>query len=137
MATKTALQALIDLIDPRHGFRGHMKQPETVAALNGLLVSAAGDTTPAATTYTILATDGFVPCNTGGVAFTVTLPTAVGLDGQEITIKKVDAAAFTVTVEGDGTETIDGALNVALPAQWDFITVRSDNANWHVVATNV
>lgn len=60
----------------------------------------------------------------------VTLPTAAGIRGKEITVK--NGGSGTITVEGFGTETIDGELSVDLDAD-EWITVVSDGENWIVV----
>lgn len=66
---------------------------------------------------------------TGG-AFTVTLPTAIGRKGRKFTVIRVNGGGNAVTVDGDGSETISGAANVALGSQWDRMTAISDNAQW-------
>lgn len=64
-------------------------------------------------------------------AFTVTLPPANPYAGVAFTVKKTDASANAVTV--DGAETIDGAANYALAAQYDAVTVISNGTAWHVI----
>ena len=76
-------------------------------------------------TYTVLPADNIINCTAN--TFTVTLPTAVGITGKRYTVKNVGAG--TITVDGDGSETIDGAADVTL-AQWAKTTVVSDGANW-------
>jgi hypothetical protein len=61
--------------------------------------------------------------------FTVNLPAVGGLAGRTYTIK--NSGSGVITVDGDGTETIDGSLTISL-SQWDSITVVSDGANWIV-----
>jgi hypothetical protein len=63
----------------------------------------------------------------------ITLPTAAGITGRQYIIKKIDSSANTVTIEAAGTETIDGALNVILYAQWDYIIVISNGTNWEII----
>jgi hypothetical protein len=63
-------------------------------------------------------------------AVTITLPKAQEYKGRPFYIKKVDASANAVTVEGDGSETIDGAANVSLASQWDGVRVVSDGTGW-------
>lgn len=83
------------------------------------------------TTYTILKEDVTVRCNSS-TPFTATLPTAVGIKGKEITVI-ITTGGGLLTLEGDGTETINGALNVTSLRQTnDSITVFSDGANWLV-----
>lgn len=83
--------------------------------------------------YTATATDHTILGDATGGAITVNLPTAVGIDGRTYTIKKVDASGNAVTVDGDGSETIDGAATNALSTQWDSVTVQSDGANWVII----
>jgi hypothetical protein len=84
--------------------------------------------TTATDTYTVLSTDETVICNKA-TAFTVTLPTAVV--GQRFNFKNIGAG--TVTLEGDGTDTIDGDLNQAI-YQWEGVQVRCYASNkWSVL----
>lgn len=65
---------------------------------------------------------------------TINLPTAVGISGTEYVIKKTDATANTVTIDGATTETIDGATTKVLSNQYDFVQIQSDGADWVIVA---
>lgn len=62
---------------------------------------------------------------------TVTLPTAVG-NTAKLTFKKMFSGG-TVTLDGAGTETIDGGLTAVLSDQYEAVTIVSDNANWLVI----
>lgn len=73
-----------------------------------------------------------VLCDVSGGAFTVALPTAVGIEGRIFIIKKIDSSALAVTVDGNGTETIDGALTQVISTQHNSFTIHSDNANWRI-----
>lgn len=87
------------------------------------------------TTYTARHTDNLVLGNATSGAFTITLPTAAQATGRRITFKKTDASGNAVTLDGSGSETIDGAATLALAAQYDFATLLSDGAAWHVIAS--
>lgn len=80
-------------------------------------------------TYTVDNTDCVVNCTSG--SFTVTLPTAVGIEGQYFVIKNTGTGV--ITVEGDGSETLDGLANKILAVQNESITVISDGSNWIIV----
>lgn len=71
---------------------------------------------------------------TGG-AFDVDLPAAASCPGRVYTVKKIDAGANAVTVDGNGAETIDGAATFPLAAQWDSVTIQSNGSAWYVLAT--
>jgi hypothetical protein len=83
------------------------------------------------TTQTLAAVNHVVLGNHATTAFTITLPSVSSAQtGREIVIKNINTA--TVTVDGDGSETIDGSLTVALN-QYDSITIISDGSNWHII----
>ena len=83
-----------------------------------------------ATTYTILSTDKVINCTAN--TFTVTLPTAVGLRGQQFTIK--NSGVGIITLDGNGTETIDGALTLTLATKVCY-TVASNGTNWIILSS--
>lgn len=87
--------------------------------------------TPVSTTYTALLTDELVLADTTSAAFTVTLPTAVGIGGKEFIIKCIGAK--TLTVGTTSSQTIDGALTYKITANNGSITVVSDGANWRQI----
>ncbi len=64
---------------------------------------------------------------------TVTLPPATGLNGFRFHIKKIDVTANAVTVDADGSETIDGSLTVVISGQNDSIPVNGDGTNWIIL----
>lgn len=67
-------------------------------------------------TYTATAGDDVIVCNKG-TAMTVNLPAATG-SGKRLTVKNVNVG--TVTVDGSGSETIDGATTQSL-SQWQRV----------------
>jgi hypothetical protein len=86
---------------------------------------------PVNATGPILVGDGIVAGTSGsGANITVTLPTAVGIPGKVITVKKVDVGTKKVILACAGAETIDGSATVELATQYDVITVVSDGAGW-------
>jgi len=79
--------------------------------------------------YTATMTDYVIDCTTN--SFTVTLPTAVGVPGRLYIIKN-SGAATTITLDGDGAETIDGAASQALTGGMS-LTVQSTGAAWIIL----
>ena len=84
------------------------------------------------TTYTMNLNDALILCDATGGAFTVTLKPAAECTQKLVVIKKIDNTA-TVTVDGDGSETIDGATTYSLSSQYQAVRLMSDGTKWHVV----
>lgn len=73
-------------------------------------------------------------CDATGATFTVNLPAAANATGCRFSIKRTNAGANTVVVDGNGAETIDGAATKTLASQYACIEVVSDGSNWHILA---
>ncbi len=91
------------------------------------------DATAKTGAYTLTGTDGIILADTSGGAFTLTLPTASGIDGRTYTIK-LATDGNTLTVDGNGVETIDGSADTTLSTAGEAITLASDGANWRMVS---
>lgn len=63
----------------------------------------------------------------------LTLPAASAVPGKAVILKKWDASVNTITLEGNGAETIDGMLNLTLTTQYQSVTVVSDGVNWILI----
>jgi hypothetical protein len=83
--------------------------------------------------YTIIPTDYTISCNSTGGTFTVTLPAAATNSGKVFYIRKTDASANRVILDGNASETIDGALTYNITVQNETITVQSDGTNWLMI----
>ena len=109
----------------------------TGAALISSTLTAAGFhsaiTTKTDTDYTLTANDDVVLFDTGATTRTATLPAASTVTGKIYHIKKVDSGAGLVTIDGNGSETIDGDLAPDITAQYESFTIVSDGSNWHVI----
>lgn len=81
-------------------------------------------------TYTASATDYTIDCTSG--TFTVNLPTAVGITGRIYVVK--NSGAGTITIDGNASETIDGATTQAISVQYKSFTIQSNGANWIIIA---
>jgi len=76
--------------------------------------------------------------DTSGGAFTVTLAPAADWTGKRCTFVRTGSGANALTLDGDGSETIDGsATYAALDAQFDTVTLESDGSNALIVASKV
>ncbi len=98
--------------------------------VNGFHVSIATKTN---TDYTLTANDDVVLFSTGGTTRTATLPAASTVTGKIYHIKKIDAGVGLVTIDGNGSETIDGDVTPDITAQYESFMIVSDGSNWHVI----
>jgi hypothetical protein len=81
--------------------------------------------------YTLDAsTDGTVVGNTSGGAFTLTLPTAVGITGTIFRIVKGDTSSNLLSVATTSGQTLSGLSSTKLDEIGETIAVQSDGANW-------
>ena len=80
--------------------------------------------------YTVTIDDELVKGDASSNNVTFTLPTAVGNKLLEIKIIRIDSSGNTLTIDVDGTETINGSLTKTLITQYDSVTLTSDGANW-------
>ena len=63
---------------------------------------------------------------------TLTLPTAAGIAGTTINLKRVDVTANTVLIETTSTETIDSSTGAILATNQNLLLV-SDGTNWRIL----
>ena len=85
------------------------------------------------TAYTIEADVFLVRADATSAGFTITLPTASQKMGRQIAIKKIDASANNVTVDGAGAETIDGAATLVWNTQYVTYILISNGSNWDIL----
>ena len=70
--------------------------------------------------------------------YSLTLPTAVGVQGRVYRIIKTDNNANLITIATTSSQTINGATTyTALTYQYAFIEVISDGANWIIINKSV
>lgn len=86
-------------------------------------------TTQTGSSYTVTTGVGTVLCNPSG-SQTINLYTAVGNSGREITIKNI--STNSITIDANGSETIDGSATATITTQYASITVVSDGSNWFI-----
>jgi hypothetical protein len=80
--------------------------------------------------YTATNDDYVIDCTSG--TFTVTLPPSSGRTGRILIIK--NSGAGTITVDGNASETIDGAATYSLSVQYATVQIMSDGTNWKIIS---
>lgn len=81
----------------------------------------------------VATTDSTILCDASSGALTLNLPGASAANKRVLHIKKVDASGNAVTIDANGSETIDGAMTTALSAQWESVTLQSDGSAWFIL----
>lgn len=85
------------------------------------------------TDITLTASNEVVYCDATSGAITVTLPAAASNSGRRYYIKKIDVSANAVTIDGNGSETIDETTTKVLASQYDSATIHTDGTEWWVL----
>jgi uncharacterized secreted protein with C-terminal beta-propeller domain len=68
---------------------------------------------------------------TAAAVVEVDLPTAVGHTGETIDVMAVQGATYTITVDPNASETINGsAASITLTSDYANVTLVSDGTNW-------
>lgn len=106
--------------------------PTSKLTVSGSLALAISTITSAATLdkthHTILADA------TSG-AITVNLPAASTATGRIYVVKKIDVSGNHITIDGNGTETIDGGTTLVITTQNDGVNIQSNGTAWFVIST--
>jgi hypothetical protein len=105
--------------------------PASTLDVSGSVGAAIVNTT--ASTLTLDDTHYTVLSNATGGSTTLTLPTASTVTGRIYHIKKSDPSANTVTVDGSGSETIDGGTTAVITTQYECITIQCDGSEWWIL----
>lgn len=107
------------------------------AAANGI----GGSGTPgieqiATTTVDVLLDDTYFTllCDASTSALTITLPAASAEEGRIYNVKKIDSSANAVTIEPDGSDTIDGDTSLIIADQYNSAGIQSDGVSmWGII----
>lgn len=84
--------------------------------------------------YTLTSNDQLIIADSTSAAFTLTLPSAVGITGKKYFFKKINSSiANVVTIDPNGSETIDGYSTYGLYTEDEYLGIVSDGANWQVL----
>lgn len=84
--------------------------------------------------YTMTLNDSVILVDASGGDITITLKPARECEQKRVTIKKIGGAGGNVvTVDADGSETIDGATTKSLASQYDSVELVSQGGAWWIV----
>lgn len=89
------------------------------------------------TTYTATADETVILASSSGGPWTLTLPAAASFTNKDLLIKKTDSSLNAITIDGNGSETIDGATTTTLNTQYESVRIVCDGSNWFIMARHV
>jgi hypothetical protein len=98
----------------------------------GLASNAAAKTVT--TNYLVQTDDHTVLVDATAGAVTISLPSVSNKGYPYRVIKKIDSTANAVTVDGYGSQTIDGQTSLTLAVQYAGVVLHADGTEWRVVA---
>lgn len=84
-------------------------------------------------TGSVAADDYALFVDASGGAVTVNLPAVASNSGRVLNVKKVDSSGNAVTLDGNASETIDGATTLAISTQYQSYTVHCDGSAWWII----
>lgn len=114
-------QTLTNITDPANG--------------TGIAYKANAKTVSAA--YVMTRTDHTLLANATAASFTITLlPAGTNKTNQIIAVQKTDTTAYTVTIDGSGSETIDGTATITLSSPYETVYLQAGQSGWHVLGRN-
>lgn len=93
-----------------------------------------GPTTSKTANYTATTSDFAILGDATGGSLTITLPAAASNTGRLYFIKKTDSGANTVTVDGNASETIDGATTIVLGNENEAILIICNGTAWFILS---
>jgi hypothetical protein len=85
------------------------------------------------TAYTATGDETIIPCDASSAAFTVTLPAASTMTGKQLKIIKTDSTLNAVTIDGNASETINGATTTTINTQYECLTIACDSSGWSII----
>jgi hypothetical protein len=86
--------------------------------------------------YTATATDYTILTDATAGAITISLPDASSLSGKTYIIKKTDSSSNAVTIDPNGSQTIDGVTTYTLSTQYKYVTVQAYGGSWLIIGNN-
>jgi len=127
----STFDTFVDAVEVTNASATKVTTVQDAAFSEGMSVDVETVTTTSATLgdddYAVLCDD-----DTAGGAVTITLPAAASHTGRTYFIKKLGTTA-SITVDGNSSETIDGATTAVISTQYESIQIVCDGSNWHII----
>lgn len=82
---------------------------------------------------TVALSDYLIACDATSAPFTLSLPAVKDAKGMSFLVVKTDSSANAVTIDGSGSETINGATTLVLSRQWNGVELYCNGVSWFTV----
>lgn len=100
--------------------------------LPGMPTGAPSEKKVTSSTYTVTQYDKVLLADATSNDVTINLPAAADRDVRDpVIVVRVDSGGNTVTIDGDGSETINGAATKVLTTQYQAVHLRSSGFAWY------
>lgn len=83
--------------------------------------------------YSVQSTDDVILCDASAGQLTVTLPDPAEAGSKTFHIKKIDASLYTVRVNPNSAETIDGKTFKLIRGQYSNMQLVSNGSDWYIL----
>jgi len=139
--TYTSAVSGVTIYIPRQGESPSDRMDLYESSLKTLADACMGGTGGAFTIRTItedddvVATDDLVIIDASGENVTATLPAAASYSGFRFYFLASDVSN-TVTIDGNGAETINGSANFTIDTQWGCFILVSDGTEWWIMSND-
>lgn len=142
--TSASADAAYDLGSTEYRFRqGHFSGTVSAAEFSGVHTgdftgSQILGLTTVSGAYTVGENDKVVLCtNASSASYTITLPTAASVSGQEFFFKRTDDTTVSLLIDANGSETIDGTTGINLVYLNESMRIISNGSNWKIISQYV
>jgi hypothetical protein len=83
--------------------------------------------------YSVAEEDQLLIADASGGAITINLRPVASSSGRVVRVKAISVAGGNVTIDGNASETIDGATTKVLSAQWASAAMHCNGSSWLLI----
>lgn len=84
-------------------------------------------------TASVTSSDFTILCDATAGPIVVNLPATASSPGRMLNVKKIDGSPNTVTIDGSGSELIDGATTLVITSQWVSKSLHCNASAWYSI----
>ncbi len=104
----------------------------TAEVLASYIVMENTTTRDVTTSYSVVTTDDYISADATGGSLTISLLALADAPVKPISIKKTAGGANTVTIDPNGSETIDGSATEVISSDGNAVTIVPHATEWRI-----